>query len=332
MRRGQLRCTPPPLVVVRPHFATNLETPRAIGCSVTHIDLAYERGFQHDLAAVEQAITPAMRLISVTCPHNPTGTMLTWDELMQLEQMAEHHDYLLLVDETYRDLTYGTPSPTAASLVPRVIAVSSLSKAFGTPGLRLAWLLNRNPELMERFLAAKEPIGICGSVVDERPGVAVLEERDVWLPRRRVTNLRHLQIVRDWISAEPLMEWIEPRGGAVCFPRIRMRQELNVDRFYRALLETHGTYVGPSHWFEMPKWTMRIGFAWPLESQLRDGLTGISTALREQDSHNSRSWTYHASSRCRAHGIFYRKVRLDLTLGLREKHRTGICSPSPGQP
>lgn len=271
------------LVVVRPNYATNLETPRAIGCSVTHIDLAFEQGFQLDLAAVEAAITPATRLISVTCPHNPTGTMLTWDELLHLEQMAQRHGCRLMVDETYRDLTYGTPYPTAASISPRVIAVSSLSKAFGTPGLRLGWLINQDPALMETFLAAKEQIGICGSVVDERLGTAVLEGREAWLARSRVMNLRHLQIVREWMAGEPLMEWVEPRGGVVCFPRMRMRPGFNVDRFYRSLLETHGTYVGPGHWFEMPKWYMRIGFAWPLEPELRAGLAGISAALREQD-------------------------------------------------
>lgn len=270
------------LVVVRPNYATNLETPRAIGCCVTHVDLAFEAGFRLDLAALEGAITPDTRLISVTCPHNPTGTMLSWDELGQLDRIAERHRCVLLVDETYRDLTYGTPYPTAASISHRVVAVSSLSKAFGTPGLRLGWLMAQDQTLMETFLAAKEQIGICGSVVDERLGIAVLEDRQPLLTTSRARNLRHLQIVREWIAGEPLMEWVEPRGGVVCFPRMRLRPEFNMDRFYTSLLETHGTYVGPGHWFEMPKWYMRIGFGWPTEPELRDGLTGISAALREQ--------------------------------------------------
>ncbi len=270
------------LVVVRPNYATNLETPRAIGCGVSHIDLAFDTGFRLDLAAVEQAITPATRLISVTCPHNPTGTMLSWDELLQLDRIAERHGCLLLVDETYRDLTYGMPYPTAASISPRVVAVSSLSKAFGTPGLRLGWLIAQDRTLLDAFLAAKEQIGICGSVVDERLGVAVLEGREAWLAESRIKNLRHLGIVREWMAGEPMMEWVEPAGGVVCFPRMKLRPGFDTDRFYRSLLQNHGTYVGPGHWFEMPKWYMRIGFAWPTEPQLRDGLAGISAAMREQ--------------------------------------------------
>lgn len=269
------------LVVVRPNYATNLETPRAIGCGMTCVDLSFDDAWRLDLGAVERAITPATRLISVTTPHNPTGTVLAWDDLVALEQLAARHGCHLLVDETYRDLTYGDPPPTAASISPRVIAVSSLSKAFGTPGLRLGWLITRDPALMETFLAAKEQIGICGGIIDERLGIAVLEEREAFLSRSRPRNLARRDIVRDWIASEPLMEWVEPQGGVVCFPRMRLNPTFDVDRFYDSLLHRHGTYVGPGHWFEMPKRYMRIGFAWPTEQELRDGLAAISAALRE---------------------------------------------------
>ncbi len=269
------------LVVVRPNYATNLETPRAIGCDISCIDVSFDDGFRLDLSAVERAITPATRLISVTTPHNPTGTVLAWSELVALDQIAERHGCHLLVDETYRDLTHEHPYASAASISPRVIAVSSLSKAFGTPGLRLGWIICRDQALLMRFLAAKEQIGICGSVVDEALGAAVLAVRTRFLAVSRPQNLLKLQIVRDWIAKEPLMEWIAPAGGVVCFPRMKASAAVDVDGFYASLLATHGTYVGPGHWFEMPKTYMRIGFGWPGEQELRDGLAGISAALRD---------------------------------------------------
>jgi aspartate/methionine/tyrosine aminotransferase len=269
------------LVVVRPNYATNLETPRAIGCDISCVDLSFEDGFGLDLNAVARAITPATRLISVTTPHNPTGTVLSWAELVALDQIAERHGCNLLVDETYRDLTHAHPYASAASISPRVIAVSSLSKAYGTPGLRLGWIICRDATLLTRFLAAKEQIGICGSVVDEALGAAVLDERARFLAVSRPQNLSKLQIVRDWIANEPMMEWIAPAGGVVCFPRMKASASIDVDRFYASLLSTHGTYVGPGHWFEMPKTFMRLGFGWPDEQQLRDGLASISAALRE---------------------------------------------------
>jgi aspartate/methionine/tyrosine aminotransferase len=61
------------LVVVRPNYATNLETPRAIGCAVSHIDLSFESGFRIDLEKLAASVTPKTKLISITSPHNPTG-------------------------------------------------------------------------------------------------------------------------------------------------------------------------------------------------------------------------------------------------------------------
>ncbi|RVD49579.1 aminotransferase class I/II-fold pyridoxal phosphate-dependent enzyme, partial [Mesorhizobium sp. M2D.F.Ca.ET.140.01.1.1] len=76
--------------------------------------------------------------------------------------LTETSNCRLLVDETYRDLSYGRRLPSAASLSPKAISVSSLSKAFGIPGIRVGWLITRDAALQEKFLAAKEQIGICG--------------------------------------------------------------------------------------------------------------------------------------------------------------------------
>jgi aspartate/methionine/tyrosine aminotransferase len=270
------------LVVVRPNYATNIETPKAIGCDICYIDLSFEDGFKTDIDAIERAVRPGTAYISVTCPHNPTGTMMSWEDLLRLDDIARRNDCLVLVDETYRDLSYGLPYPTAASISERFISVSSLSKAYGTPGIRTGWLITRNRPLYDLFLAAKEQIGICGSVLDEAVGAAVLDQREAWLDESGRRNLRHLGIVRDWMAREPHMEWVEPSGGVVCFPRLKVPASFDLDRFYRSLLETHGTYVGPGHWFDMPRHYMRIGFAWPGEQQLRDGLAAISAAIREQ--------------------------------------------------
>jgi aspartate/methionine/tyrosine aminotransferase len=277
------------LVVVRPNYATNIETPRAIGCDISYIDLAFEDGFRTDIDAIERAVRPDTAYISVTCPHNPTGTMMSWDDLLRLDEIARKNDCLVLVDETYRDLSYGQPYPTAASISDRFISVSSLSKAYGTPGIRVGWLITRNKPLYDLFLAAKEQIGICGSVLDEAVGAAVLRQRKAWLAESGRRNLRHLDIVREWIRHEPRMEWVEPAGGVVCFPRLKDGADLDLDRFYRTLLQAHGTYVGPGHWFDMPRHYMRIGFAWVTEAQLHDGLAGISATIREQTSTGTRA-------------------------------------------
>lgn len=269
------------LVVIRPNYATNIETPRAIGCAISFVDLAFEDGFAIDVGQVAAAIRRNTRLISVTCPHNPTGTMMSRADLDALVALAEGRDCHLLVDETYRDLSYGKRLPSAASLSPKAISVSSLSKAFGIPGIRIGWLITRDAELQEKFLAAKEQIGICGSVIDEGIARGMLERRDVFLATLLPEMARRRDIVQAWIDREPLVDWVRPEGGVVGFPRLNVDPDFDLDRFYVNLLENHGAYVGPGHWFEMPKRFFRVGFGWPTEAELRSGLDAISAALRQ---------------------------------------------------
>lgn len=268
------------LVVVRPNYATNIETPRAIGCEISYHDLAFEDGFALDVGRLAAQITPRTRLISVTCPHNPTGVALGRDDLDALIALAERSGCHLLVDETYRDLSYGAPLPLAASLSPRAISVSSLSKAYGVPGVRMGWMITRDPGLQETFLAAKEQISICGSAIDEWVGLQVMRRRSEMLAQTLPEMRRRLDLVSDWIADEPLLEWVAPAGGVVCFPRIKAEPPGGLEAFYQRLLASHGAYVGPGHWFEMPDRHFRLGYGWPTADELTGGLKAISAALR----------------------------------------------------
>jgi aspartate/methionine/tyrosine aminotransferase len=266
-------------LICAPNYATNLETPRAVGADVETIDLRFEDGWRLDLERIASRLRPDTRLVSITYPHNPTGSAITPGELEAIVALVESHPIArLLVDETYRELAYGDPLPMATTLSPRVLAVSSMSKTYGLPGLRVGWLTCRDDRLMETLLAAKEQIFICGAVVEEELAARVLEQRSVVLRLVHAKTQRHLAVVRDWIHGHELFEWVEPSAGVVCFPRIRPEIAIDVDGFYRALLEEHGTYVGRGRWFDQDPRFFRLGFAWPTEEELAGGLEGLDLA------------------------------------------------------
>jgi aspartate/methionine/tyrosine aminotransferase len=269
------------VLVCAPNYATNLETPRAIGADVETIDLRFEESWQLDPARIATALRPDTRLVSITYPHNPTGSMISAEVLASLVGIVDRHPTArLLVDETYRELAYEATLPPAATLSERVVAVSSMSKTYGLPGLRIGWLTCRDSDLMETFLAAKEQIFITGAVLDEELAARVLERRAEILPTIRRTVGEHLDLVCEWIRDNEFFEWVEPRAGVVGFPRLRPAVPVDVDRFYRDLLETHGTYVGPGHWFDQDRRYFRLGFAWPTTDHLRSGLEALNLAAR----------------------------------------------------
>jgi aspartate/methionine/tyrosine aminotransferase len=267
------------IVVVRPNYATNIETPKAIGANIRYVDLKFEDGFRVNIDAVKNAMTPSTQYISVTHPHNPTGVCMTIEELNELIILAERSGCYLLVDETYREMSFTDKLPLACELSDKVISVSSVSKSYGLPGIRIGWIMTRNKSLMETFLAAKEQIHICGSVVDEAIAEEYLKSGKKYFKKIQKDINKKFSILKEWIMTNEHLEWVEPQGGVVCFPRIKNPENFNIELFYQTLNNEYSTYVGPGHWFEMPKHYMRIGYGWPSKKELRRGLEAISLCL-----------------------------------------------------
>ena len=270
-------------LIQAPNYATNLETPRMLGADLEHVEIRYEDGWELDVDRLASQIRPETKLISITYPHNPTGAMIDAETLERIVGLVDDHPTArLLLDETYRSLA-PEPLPLAASLSERdrALSISSMSKTYGLPGLRIGWLISRDSELDETLLAAKEQILICGSAIDETMAVRILAARGRILPPIRETIAEHLGIVREWIGAQEVFEWVEPQAGVIGLPRFRAPGEYDVDRFYTALLERHGTYVGPGHWFDQPRSSFRLGFGWPATDELRRGLGALLAAAAD---------------------------------------------------
>ena len=267
------------LVVVKPNYATNIETPKAIGANIKYLPMTFENNFKVDVDALKNLITPKTKLVSLTCPHNPTGTMISENELREIIKVVEASNAYLLVDETYRDMSFKFKLPIAASLSDKVISVSSLSKTYGLPGIRIGWLTTQNKKLQELFLAAKEQIFICGSVVDEEIAYRYMVKRNDYFPAIKKDMQEKFEIVKSWMATQKYFDWVEPTGGVVCFPRIKPGLLVDTKIFYDCLLSKYETYVGPGHWFEESDRFFRLGFGWPTQQELKNGLQGLERAI-----------------------------------------------------
>jgi aspartate/methionine/tyrosine aminotransferase len=267
------------LVVVQPNYATNIEVPLTIGCAISYITLQFEQQWRLNTADVEAALLPNTKLISITTPHNPTGMLMNKKELTTLAEIAQTHGIPLLVDETYRNTGFETPYPVLASTGTQIISVSSLSKAFGLPGLRIGWLMTQDAQMMERFLAAKEMIYISNSALDEEVAYQFYRQRAMYAPGINAKARKNYDLLTAWLAKENRLECILPMGGVVCFPRFRCGIRIDTEKFYRVLLQQYKTIVAPGHWFAMPDEYMRIGFGWADNETFATGLHNISRSI-----------------------------------------------------
>ena len=268
------------LVVIRPNYGTNLETPRALGCELTVVDLSFEENFDLDPERLFAAIQPNTRLISLANPHNPSGRLFPWDTIRRIVEYADRRGIYVLLDETYRDNNFQTPlQPYAATLSDRAISISSLSKAYGVPGLRCGWLICRDAALMQRFLAAKEQICIGGNVLDEAIAARMLQRRSALLAESHDFIRKNYRILQEGLAQMPWLEWVAPQAGVVCFPRLKADVQLDFPRFKAALYHDYQTVIGFGHWFEQPERYFRIGFGFPLPEELEQGLLNFKACV-----------------------------------------------------
>jgi aspartate/methionine/tyrosine aminotransferase len=261
------------VVAFRPGWPQAWDVPARLGCRVDVVDLAED--FAPDLPAVAAVAGPDLRAITVNTPANPTGRRARPDELAALAEIAERTGAYLLVDEEYvLDL-----STSAALRGGRVVSVSSISKVYGFPGLRIGWMYGP-AEVVSGCAEYKHLTSISNSVLCERLAVDVLSRgREFDREYRRLTE-GGLRLLRDWAAGHPDRVRLVPPEGTP-FAWLHLTDGQPSLPFARRVLRA-GVLVMPAETFGAAA-GLRITFAREPE-QLAEGLRRISESLTDRES------------------------------------------------
>jgi aspartate/methionine/tyrosine aminotransferase len=269
------------VIVEHPNYPSLYEVPRSLGCDVTLFSLQYRHGFRPDLDELKDLIKPETKLISLTHPNNPTGSMMTKEELKDVIRLVEEKDIFLLFDETYRHMAgEELLLPPAASLSEKTISISSMSKCYGLPGIRTGWLATKNPEVLAEVLAIREQVSIANNALSEVIADSVLKRKDEFLAMARTRILNNREVVAAWMQDQEDFEWIPPEAGVVCLPRLKGHVTISPEKLYRKLAEEYKTFVVPGRCFEMEDRYFRIGFGADSD-EIQTGLENLSAALTD---------------------------------------------------
>jgi len=132
-----------------PRYVTYESVVDACGATRVDVSLDVDRGFHLDPARLEAAVTDRTRMVLLNTPHNPTGMVMTREELEGVAEVALRHD------EVYAELTFDVPHISVCSLpriVDRSVSIGSLSKSHAMQGWRIGWVI-APPDLSEHLLA-----------------------------------------------------------------------------------------------------------------------------------------------------------------------------------
>jgi aspartate/methionine/tyrosine aminotransferase len=130
------------VIALDPMYATYPATIKASGATLVPVATPAERDFHTDLQAVEAAISPRTRAIFVATPNNPSGVVLTEEEVHGLAAIARRHGIWLVSDEVYAGIADGGRVPSLGAILPdQTLTVASLSKTHAMTGWRTGWIV-----------------------------------------------------------------------------------------------------------------------------------------------------------------------------------------------
>ncbi|RKT08894.1 aspartate/methionine/tyrosine aminotransferase [Streptomyces sp. 1114.5] len=236
-------------VVLTPNYQSAETIPLSL-CEVTGVALDERRDWALDLDAVEAALRPNTKVLSVNFPNNPTGAVIDAADFVRLAELCDERGIRLFSDEVYRGLERDPARtlPQAADLSERALSLNVTSKSLGLPGLRIGWIACRDRELRSRLERAKHYATICNSAPSEVLARIAITARERILERNRGIIAENLpQFDAFFAEFADLFEWRAPDGGCVAYPRYLGAD--GVEEFCTALIEQAGVLLLPASIF-----------------------------------------------------------------------------------
>jgi len=255
---------------------------QAIGAEVVRVQRREEDGWRLPLQALSDAVSDRTRLIFLTNPNNPTGQLMSAEDLSQITTIADRVGAWLLVDEVYAGLEWqGARAPSIAGLYPRGITTGSVSKALGLQGLRTGWMICQDKSMIMDAVILRENsseiMNILGEVI---AGIALRPDRLApALTRARAEAQTNLDKLDQFIAAQPRLSWVRPQAGLIGLARLA--GDTRSDDFARRLLAPpYRTFLLPGTAYDEPA-HIRLGVGGGAAVNLDLGLSRLAALLQE---------------------------------------------------
>ncbi len=241
-----------------------------------------EDGFQVSAQAIEQAITPRTRAIMLGYPSNPTGAVMTRENMEEIAKVAERHDLLLFSDEIYDRLVYDDEHVCVASLQgarDRTVLFGGFSKAYAMTGWRLGWLA-APADLTAAAVKIHQYSIMSAPTMSQHAALQALQHGEADVQEMLAGYARRRRLLVDGLNSLGLPT-IEPRGAFFAFPQVG-GFGLNSQEFCKQLLLEAGVAIIPGSAFgKQGEGHARVCYA-TSEEQIEQALERIERFLRQK--------------------------------------------------
>ena len=270
------------IVVETPGWPQAEVLAKAAGAIIRRVQRRHENGWELPRGALADAVGAKTRLIFLTNPNNPTGRMLSPEELHEVVEIARKSDSWLLVDEVYAGLEWeGERARAIAGLYERGITTGSVSKALGLQGLRTGWMIcqdrNMIMDAVIRRENSSEIMNIMGEAIAE---IALRPKRFAKaMEIARLEGRSNLELLNEFVASQRLLSWTAPQAGLIGLARLE--SGIDSDDFAKRLLAPpYRTFLLPGSCYGEPD-HIRLGVGGGSDVNLELGLQRVAQLLSD---------------------------------------------------
>jgi aspartate/methionine/tyrosine aminotransferase len=252
------------VVVMLPNYMQIWGLAKNLNLALKTFTLDEKNGWAPDLDGLKKAVTGKTKLIAICNPNNPTGYILKNEEMDVLIETARRAGAWILADEVYAgaERLADEQTPSFYGKYENVLAVGSLSKAYGLPGLRIGWVVGPAP-VVDEIWARHEYLTLSASMLSNHLAAIALSPgvRPRLIQRTRGFIRRGFPILEKWMNEHrEILSTTPPQAAAIAF--VRYRLDIPSTQFAERLRVEKKVLIVPGDHFGLDHF-VRISFGVP---------------------------------------------------------------------
>lgn len=226
------------VLIPDPSYPSNFVNAQLCGAKAIHVPLKPENGYQFDISEFEKRVTQHTKMVVITHPNNPTGTVFNKESILGLCDFVKKYDLVLVSDQAFEDHIYDNREMIAPmsieGMFERTITTFSISKGLGLSGFRVGYIV-ANDELMDVYYGGAVNVLGATNTLAQRAAITALEDKTI-IKDYHQRLLRRRDIAYDILSTIPHVKAIKPESGILSWIDI---SELGTSQEVAAYLLDH---------------------------------------------------------------------------------------------
>ena len=269
------------VVIMLPNYMQIWGVAKNLGYRVKTFSLQEDKFWAPDLDTLERIVTKDTKLIAICNPNNPTGYILKESEMDAIVRIAEKVGTWILADEVYAGAEQqgDKETPSFYGRYERILAVGSMSKAYGLPGLRTGWVAGPE-EMLDKIWARHEYTTLSTTMLSNKLATLALSEkvRPAIIQRTRNYIRKGFPVLEQWMKEQgEVLACIPPQAAAIAF--IKYDLDINSTELAMKLLQEKSVLIIPGDHFGLDKY-IRVSYGLS-HDYLNGGLARISEVISE---------------------------------------------------